>query len=317
MIKNEGDKKGIVDRIKDNKHANKICFWLILNLGVFLLALGVYLFESPNKLAMGGASGISIILAQFLMKFDAITMDYEVLQPIIFGVLNVTLLIVGFIFLGRTLSLRTTYCAIVYIGEYELMSWLDPLGLTVPGTTLTDQPLLELLYAVVVVGAACAIIYQCGASSGGSDIIAFIVKKYSNLNIANAVLVVDFVIGALAFIVDPSNPTIGLLSILGIALKTFVIDGVIDNIMKTKQVTIITVNPDVVAKVILENINRGFTKYKAEGGYSGEERTVIITVCRRAQAARLKAKLHQVDPTSFVIITNANEIMGNGFAEKV
>lgn len=276
-----------------------------MNLGVIVLTFGVYLFEVPNHFAMGGVSGIAIILSHYFEQ-------YGFTQPIILAILNIALLIVGFILLGRGLTLRTTYCTLAYTGLLNLLNWIHPMK-----STLTDQPLLELIYAVVFVGGGSAILYQSNASSGGSDIIAFIVKKYSGWNIANAVLITDFVIGSLAFVAFRSDISIGLLSIFGIAIKTFIIDGVIDNITKTKYVTIITVNPDVVAEVILNNIKRGFTKYKAEGGYTGEERTVIITVCRRTQAARLKARLHVVDPTAFVIITNANEIVGNGFAEKM
>lgn len=281
----------------------KIVYVLVLNLGVFLLSFGVYMFEAPNNFAMGGVSGISIILSGWLQPLVG-----WLTQPVIMAILNVVLLIVGLIFLGKSMTLKTMYCAAMYSLEVYLLNFI-PIDLPVTGNLL-----LELIFAVVLVGGGSAIIYNCRASSGGSDIIAFIVKKYTGLHIGAAVLVSDFLVSCLSFM---NGAEIGLLCILGVAVKTFVIDGVIENITKTKHVTIITVNPDVVAKVILENINRGFTKHKAQGGYTGEERTVIITVCRRAQAARLKAKLHEVDPTAFVIITNVNEILGKGFSERM
>lgn len=281
---------------------NKLLYFLILNLGVFLLSFGVYMFEAPNHFAMGGVSGISIVMAPIITPYvEWLT------QPVILVILNTLLLIIGLIFLGKAMTVKTLYCTAMYSLEVGLLSFIYPID-----APLTDETLLEMVYTVVIIGAGSAIIYNCRASSGGSDIIAFIVKKYTGLHIGKAVLVSDVLIACLSFM---TSIEVGFFSLLGIFAKTFVIDGVIDNITKTKFVTIITVNPEIVAKVILENIKRGFTKYDAQGGYTGEPRTVIITVCRRPQAMRLKTKLHEVDPASFVIITDANEILGKGFSE--
>ena len=277
-------------------------YWTILNIGVFLLSFGVYMFEVPNNFAMGGVGGISIVVAPHISQYVP-----WLTQPVILAILNVLLLVLGLIFLGKGMTVKTLYCTAMYSFEVWLMDYIHPM--TAP---LTDQTLLEMVYAVVIMGSGSAIIYNCHASSGGSDIIALIVKKYTGLHIGSAVLVSDVLIACLAFLFGPEA---GLFSILGLFTKTFVIDGVIDNITKTKYVTIITVNPEVVAKVIIESINRGFTKYEAQGGYTGEPRTVIITVCRRSQAMKLKTLLHTADPTSFVIITDANEILGKGFSE--
>ena len=92
-------------------------------------------------------------------------------------------------------------------------------------------------------------------------------------------------------------------------------DGVIENIGKNKFVTIITTAPELITPFILEGIHRGYTSYKATGGYTGDEKTIIITVCRRGEALKLKLRIHAADPSAFVILTDTNEIVGKGFRE--
>ena len=293
----------IKDKLKDkNKIRSTVLYWLVLNLGIFLLSFGVYMFEVPNNFAMGGVGGISIVIAPYIEPHVS-----WLTQPVIMAMLNALLLIIGLIFLGKAMTLKTLYCTAMYSLEVYRMDEIHPMD-----APLTDKTLLEMVYAVVIMGAGSAIIYNCRASSGGSDVIALIVKKYTGLHIGSAVLVSDILIACLSFLFGPE---VGLLSILGILMRSFVIDGVIDNITNTKYVTIITVNPEVVSQLILEKIKRGFTRYEGYGGYTGEPRTIIITVCRRPQAMRLKQKLHEVDPTAFTIITDANEILGKGFSE--
>lgn len=291
-----------------NSSANKgkirksVIYWAVLNVGVFLLALGVHLFEAPNNFVMGGVSGLSIVIAKY-------TTEFGFTQPMVLAVLNVLLLVVGFIFLGKQVTFKTIICSVLYALEVYLLDLVHPLK-----GPMTAQPVLELLYAVTLVGAGCAIIYQCGASSGGTDILALILKKFTGVQIAYAVIVSDFLITCLAFL---NGIEIGLLSLLGLFIRSFVIDGVIENITKTKSVTIITVNPEIAAKYIIEDMDRSFTSYEGKGGYTGEPRTILIAVCNRTQAMRLKLKLHQSDPTAFVIISDVNEILGEGFAERM
>ncbi len=288
-----------------------IKYVLVLNLGVLLLSFGVYMFEVPNHFAVGGVGGISILLSNLITpKVGWLT------QPVIMAIINGILLIIGLILLGKGLTVRTIYCSIAYSFEVWLMGRIHEMQ-----APLTDLPFLELVLGILLTGSGGAIIFNCDASSGGTDIIGLIFKKYTGLNIGTAMLFADFIVACLAFVVYKDDPGInsvevGLLSLLGVFARTFVIDGVIDNITKSKYVTIITVNPDAVSKLILEEIDRGFTRYEAEGGYTGENRTIIITVCSRAQAMRLKSRLKEADPSAFVIITDANEILGKGFSER-
>lgn len=291
---------------KENKVLEKVKYIIVLHLGALLLAFGVYMFEVPNDFAVGGVGGISVVIAKYVQPHVA-----WLTQPVIMAAINVLLLIVGLIFLGKAVTARTLYCTLVYSFAVWLFGQIHPM--TEP-VTHGNARMLELIFAVIFTGSGSALLYNCRASSGGSDIVALLLKKYTHINIAASVFCADIFVSCLPFIYSSE---IALYSIFGVLIKTFVIDGVIERIYKTKYVTIITTKPEVVSEMILEYIHRGFTSYQGVGGYTGEARTIIITVCRKHQAVRLKIKLHEIDPQSFVIITDANEIVGKGFSERL
>lgn len=278
---------------------NKIKNFIFLNFGILLMAVGIYFFKATNGFATGGVSGISVILAKI---FPAVT------QATFMLIINVLLLIVGVIVLGRSCGLSTIYCSIILSIENWLFEYFIPLS-----KPLTDQPLLELVYAVLLTGIGSAIIFKCGSSTGGTDIIALILKKFTSLNVAQALLVSDFIIAASTFFVYDIK--IALFSLLGLFAKVFVVDDVLDSINMFKSFTIITTKPEEIDKFILSDLHHGATTYKAEGAYTKEGRTVIMTVCRRSEAIRLRKKVKEIDPHSFIIITKTSEIMGKGFRD--
>lgn len=301
------DSKPTEMKARKGKIIKSVKYWVVLNVGVFLVSFGIYMFEAPNNFLMGGVSGISIFLSN-VVHVSWLTYDVYI------WVINIVLGIIGFIFLGKNLGIKTVYCFLMYNIEITLMNLIyKPVG------ALTDEPLLEAVFAIIAASVGQAIIFYCGATSGGTDIIAMIVKKYRKINISYAIIAVDFIIATLSFVPvfgEGFGAKMGLICILGVTLRAFAIGEIIENIAKTKQVTIITSNPEIAAKAIINDLDRSYTKYKAEGGYTGEERTILITVCRRAQAIRLKEKVQKDDPTAFTIITDANEIIGDGFARK-
>ena len=223
-------------------------------------------------------------------------------------VLNVILLIIGFIFLGKGCTFKTAYCSLVYTAEMQLFK-LIPLELP-----LTDSIFLEFIFAMLLSAAGSAIIFNCRASSGGTDIIALIIKKYTRIkDVGTALLITDFFIAASTFFIFDIHT--GLFSLLGLFTKAFVVDSVIESIGKSKYVQIITTKPELITPFILEGIHRGYTSVKAQGGYTGEERTLIITVCKRGEALKLKMRIHSADPQAFVILTDTNGIVGKGFRD--
>lgn len=278
----------------------------IMNFGIILLSLGIYFFKTPNGFATGGVSGLSIILANLLPIMS---------QATYMLIINVLLLIVGTILLGRECGILTIYCSLMM----SLQTWV--LELIVPlDSPLTSYPLMELVYAILLTGIGSAILFKCKASSGGTDIVALILKKHTQMNVGTALLCTDFLIAASTFIrlndgVARFDAETGLFSILGLFAKVFVVDDIIDSINLCKSFKIITTKPDEIKKYITEEIHRSATIYPAKGAYTGEDKTVIITVCRRSEAIKLRRKVLAIDPTAFIIITKTSEIMGKGFRD--
>ena len=271
----------------------------LINAGILMMAVGIYFFKAPNGFATGGVSGISILLAKIPIGIS---------QSVYMTVINILLLILGVIILGRKCGLQTIYCSLMLSLENMLLEFLLPLE-----APLSSYPLLELVYAILLTGIGSAVLFKCHASSGGTDIVALILKKYTNMNVAEALLVTDLLIAASTFVVF--DVTTGLFSILGLFAKVFVVDDILDSINMCKSFTIITTKAKEIDDFILTEMHRSATLYKAEGAYTGEDKQVIITVCKRSEAIKLRLKVKQIDPHAFIIITKTSEIMGKGFRD--
>ena len=279
----------------------------LMNLGILLLAVGIYFFKTPNGFATGGVSGLSIILAEI----------FPVLSPAVYMmIINVVLLILGVIILGKECGGLTIYCSLVFSLETWILEQVCPLS-----APLTSYPLLELIYAVLLTGIGSAIVFKCKASSGGTDIVALILKKYTSMNVGTALLCTDFFIAAATFIDWNAEGGIGfdaqtgMFTMLGLFAKVFVVDDIIESMDMCKAFTIITTKPDEINAYIMQDIRHGVTTYPAKGAYTGADKTVIITVCRRSEAMRLRRRVLSIDPQAFIIITKTSEIMGKGFRD--
>ena len=282
--------------------------FLFMNFGILLMAIGIYFFKTPNGFATGGVSGLSLILANV---FPILTQAKYML------IINALLLLLGAIILGKECGVMTVYCSLMLSFENWALEELIPLN-----GTLTAYPLLELVYAVLLTGIGSAIIFKCKASSGGTDIIALILKKHTSMNVGTALLCSDFLIAAATFLrftdgevtIDPQT---GLFSMLGLFAKVFIVDDIIDSIDMCKSFTIITTEPDKITSYIMQDMRHGVTTQPARGAYTGAEKTVIITVCRRTEAIKLRRHVLSVDPHAFIIINKTSEIMGKGFRDAV
>ena len=171
--------------------------------------------------------------------------------------------------------------------------------------------LMELVYAMLLTSIGSAIIFHCGASSGGTDIVALILKKYSSLDVGKSLLCVDFLFAASAFLVFDIQT--GLFSLLGLFAKAFLVDGVIESINSCKYFMIVTTHPDEISDYIIHNLHHGATLVHAEGAYTHGGKTMLHTVCRRIEAIRLQKKVHEIDPSAFTVVTTSSEIIGRGF----
>ncbi len=292
---------------KKQKRLLTVRRWVLINVAIILMAISVYFFQMQFDFVLGGVGGISIILAGVI--------PVEWLTPAVIMIfINVFLLILGFIILGKACTFKTVYCCVLYTGLIFLFEKVVPLEhpITVTEAMPEGQPFLELCYAILLFGVGGAILFNCGASSGGTDIIALILKKFTRINVGVSLLIVDLIVTSVS-IFTMGDVTITLYSFLGLFARTFLLDGIIESFGKTKQITIITQKPEEIANYILTVIQHGLTMYDAEGGYTHEKKKVLITICKRGEALKLKAKVKTFDPEAFVIINDANEILGKGF----
>lgn len=273
--------------------------YLLLTVGSLIMAVGIYFFKFPNNFSTGGVSGLSLILGRMLPS--------EILTPSTFVlIINTALLIVGFIFLGRNFAFSTVYCSMLLSLAVNVMERFYPM--TQP---LTNQPLLELCFAVLLPAFGSAILFNLNASSGGTDIVAMIVRKYTSLNIGMALMVADALItvaGLFCFGIQA-----GLFCILGLLMKSVLVDYVMDSFRTKKCFQIITTNPDPIVEFITVNLHRGATLEDVYGAFHHERKTMIITVLTRAQALALRRFIHTNDPHAFMVITASTEIVGKGF----
>ena len=268
-----------------------------MTVGVVLLTFGVYFFKIPNGFVTGGVSGIGTVLGKALPILSSATW---------IAVINIFLLILGFIFVGKETGIRTAYCSLAFSFFSMILEKIVPVS-----APLTNQPFLELVYAIILTAAGSAIMFSQSASSGGTDIVALILKKYSRLNVGQALLYSDFLICLSSFITF--GVEVGLFSLLGLFAKAFLVDGIIDNINSCKYFVVITDKPDEVSAYVIRELNHSVTTHKVVGGFSGTDKTMIHTVCHRLDAIRLRKKVKDIDPNAFTVITTTSEIVGRGF----
>lgn len=270
--------------------------FLFMNFGCLLLAVGVYFFKIPNGFATGGVTGIGTVLAKIT----------PVSPGIWIWILNIALLVVGFIFLGKQNGIKTVYCSMLYSAMTYFFEIFIPLS-----APLTDQPLLELIYAMLLTSIGSAMIFHSNASSGGTDIAALILKKFTSVDVGKSLLAVDFVVAASAFVVFDIKT--GLFSLLGLFSKAFIVDSVIESLNTCKYFVVITSKREEISEYIIKKLHHGVTVNSAVGEYTKEEKSMIHTVCKRFEAIKLRAEIKEIDPHAFIIVTTSSEIIGRGF----
>ena len=278
----------------------KVLNFLLINGGVLLLSLGVYFFKFPNNFSTGGVSGLAIIIGKLIPA--------EWLSPAtMMWIINMVLLVVGFVFLGRGFGFWTAYCSLMFSLETWVLEKLCPME-----APFTDQPLLELCFAMMLPAVGSALLFNCNASSGGTDIVAMILKKYTGLDdIGKALFVSDSLIALSSCWIFGMRT--GLFSLLGLFMKAFLVDSVIENINLCKFFAIVTSKPQEICDYIITQLNRSSTVIDAVGAYSHLGCKVVLIACRRGEAVHLRQKCKQLDPKCFMFITNTSEIIGKGF----
>ena len=274
------------------------CTWfLLLNLGLAITAVGIAVFKTPNHFAFGGTSGVSIVLATLFPQWNVGAFMW---------LINAALVILGFLFLGARAMGWTIYSSFALSFYVSACQALFPLE-----APLTGDIFLEFCFAVLLPAVGSAIVFNIGASTGGTDIMAMILHKHTDLEIGRALLVSDSVIVAAAVLLY--GPRTGLYCVLGLVLKCTVVDLAIESLNLSKVCTVICSNPEPVEGFIIEKLHRSATVQKAEGAYTHGERWLLMTVLTRHQAAQLRNYLHLNTQDAFITIVNSSEIIGKGF----
>jgi uncharacterized membrane-anchored protein YitT (DUF2179 family) len=277
--------------------AKKAYFFGMLNAGLLLTAVGISIFKTPNHFAFGGTSGLSIVLSTLFPKLQVGAFMW---------IINAVLVVIGLFALGLKAMGWTVYSSFALSAYVSLCQALWPM--TRP---LTNDTLLEMCFAVLLPAVGSAMVFDVGASTGGTDIVAMILAKHTSIEIGKALMLSDAaIVAAAAYLYGPAT---GLYCILGLVAKASVVDGVIENMNLRKVCTVVTFAPDKVQAFILNDLHRSATVENARGAYTQREEVVLTTVLTRHQAAQLRDFLREQDPGAFITIVNSSEIIGKGF----
>ena len=275
---------------------------LLLLTGVTAASLGFALFQEPYNIAAGGVSGIALLISQFT-GWSTSTL---------YLVMNIPLFVLGFFMLGRWRFLFTTALAVVlfsvgigYINQYA------PLYIT--PWPITDNVLLSAIYAGLVGGIGGGLIYAAGSTMGGTAIIGRIIQVRTGLSLSQIYLFVDGIIVVAAAFVFGWD--IALYAMLTLLLSGIATDYVLEGPSRARTATIITTRPEAVIQSLLTELGRGVSYWQSVGGYTGEDRTVILCTIYRPQVNDLKRLVARLDPKAFVTIGIAQEALGQGFTE--
>lgn len=271
---------------------SKLVEYVFVLIGSALVAISFNLFLLPNEVASGGVSGISTIL-------KAIT-GWE--PAYVQWALNIPLFIAGVILLGGSFGIKTLVGTIFLPFVVFLTKDLEP---------WTMDPLLASLFGCIGVGLGLGITFRGKASTGGTDLAAQIIHKYTGLSLGVCVALIDgLIVIAAAVVFDIEK---GLYALIGLYVTSKTIDIVQVGLGRKKMALIITNRQDEVRDGILNKIDRGVTKLSAYGGYTDHERPVLMCVVDQTEFTKLKQLVQSIDPSAFIIVSDASEVLGEGF----
>ncbi|WP_147534101.1 YitT family protein [Bacillus marasmi] len=281
-----------LDRFGENKLSTKIFEYFLVLVGAAFVAISFNVLLLPNRVASGGVSGISTILYE-VMGWEPAYVQWS---------LNIPLFIAGVLLLGKQFGVKTlvgtVFLPLVVFVTKDWKPW-------------TTDPLLASIFGGVVVGLGIGIVFKGRASTGGTDLAAQIIHKYSGLSLGTCVAVIDGLIVLSAALVF--NIESGLYALLSLYATSKTIDLVQVGLGLSKMAMIITNNEGEVRQAILKVMDRGVTKLVAHGGYTDSERPILMCVFNHTEFTKLKQLVKSIDPTAFVIVMEASEVLGEGF----
>lgn len=276
---------------------HKINSLVMITMSTFIMAIGIYFFKFPDNFCFGGITGFAAVIAKITpLSASAFTF-----------LANTILLIIGFIFLGKSFALKTTYASMLL--SLLLLVFEKWLPLSAP---LSNEPMLDLIFAIALPSIGSAILFHIGASSGGTDVIAMLLKKYTNMkDIGIALFVTDLVMILVAcFVFDLKT---ALYSFVGLTVKSFFIDDIIATINLRKSITIVCDDKDDICSFITKNLGRSATITEGVGAYSNSQKYIIFTSLSRTQAVELRNYIRDNRLQAFMSVSSTSEVFGKGF----
>lgn len=279
-----------------SKKRIKIFFTEIIEtiVGAIIMAIATSLILLPNQLSSGGFAGIATIFYYFLN----IPMGTTILS------INIPLFIFAAYKLGKGFVIKSFIGTVTFSFSIDILDRLQP---------LTQDRFLACIYGGIIIGLGTAIILKANSSTGGSDLISMLVKKYNpNIRTGNVIIIVDVIIVGLNVLLF-KEIEIGLYSAIAIYLMGKMIDIIFEGIYFTKLLIIISKRNEEIAEVIGEKIGRGTTGLYGKGMYKDEQKLVLLCAASRGDVVRVKQTAKKIDPESFIIIANAREVVGLGF----
>lgn len=280
--------------------------YVAIVLGTFLLAFGSVIFLTKAELVAGGVSGIAIIIQHFV---DIAIYDYLV------AALTVLFWLIGLIFLGKDFAFKTALSSLLYIGFtflFKRVVFFDELAKTFAGEQLAGNLILCGIFGGVFIGGGVAITFLGGGSSGGVDVVQLLLSKYTGIKES----ISGFLIDGIIIFVGMFSMQLWVQSLCGI-LSSFVTAALIEIVyiknQTAYQVDIISDKWEEISRYAQDELERGATIIRAEGGYKGEERVILRVVFDRFQYEKIKKYIASVDPKAFVTYTQTNAVFGEGF----
>ena len=272
-------------------------FFSILNVGLVLTAVSLVLFKTPNHLAFGGTTGFAILLNTAIPALPVSAYMW---------ILNAALVLLGLVFLERKVVLWSAFASFALSGYTSLFEWLFPVT-----ASITGDLWLDVCFAVLLPAVGSALVFDIGASTGGTDILAMILRRRTDIEIGKALFAVD--VGVVVAAIGLYGARVGLYCVLALVGKTFVVDGFIESIRQRKVCQVICDHPRDVEEFIVKKLGRTATVTFGWGAYSGRRQTILTSVLSRREAMKLRLFVRAQDPSAFITIVSSSEIVGRGF----
>ncbi|MEG3015756.1 YitT family protein [Carnobacterium sp.] len=265
----------------------------LVTLSLALIGISINMFLAPHHIAAGGVSGIGVLVEQAFGINRAITVL----------VLNLLMLILTFFFLGRPVFIKTV------IG-----SMLLPISLAVvPEIKVIEDPFLAVIFGSAIFAVGVAILYKIGASSGGTTIPPLIFQKYFGISTSLGLLLTDAVI--VIFNIFVFGTEAFFFAILSLVLTSIVMNYIETGMKRRRAVMIMSENHiDAIKVALLENLNRGITVFSVSGGYTGNEKNMLMIILTNQEYQSILKVIDEIDKTSFIIAYNVSEVHGLGFS---